>query len=77
MRFVKPPASGVMFLFADVKELKRRTIRNALANLTFVLADGRAYTADVSSPKDAAMLQDVLARFGPIRWEVDRGFRML
>jgi hypothetical protein len=48
-----------------------------LANLTFVLVDGRALTVDVNSPKDAAMLQDVLARFGPMRWEVDRGFRIL
>ena len=77
MRFARPSASEVMFLFADVKELKRRTIRGALANLTFVLVDGRALTVDVNSPKDAVMLQDVLARFGPMRWEVDRGFRIL
>ena len=77
MRFARPPASEVMFLFAAVKESKRRTIRGALANLTFVLVDGRALTVDVNSPKDAAMLQDVLARFGPMRWEVDRGFRIL
>ena len=77
MRFVRPPTSEEVFLFADVKELKRRTIRGALANLTFVLVDGRAHTVDVNNPKDAAMLQGVLARFGPMRWEADRGFRIL
>ena len=77
MRFEKPPAKETVFLFAEVRELKKRTIRGALANLTFVLADGRAYTVDVNNPKDASALQGVLARFGPMRWEADRGFRIL
>ncbi len=77
LRFGMPPASDAAFLFAEVRELKKRTIRGALANLTFVLTDGRTYTADVNNSNDAAMLQDVLARFGPVRWEADRGFRVL
>jgi hypothetical protein len=77
MRFARPPAEETVFLFRDVKELRKRTIRGALANLTFVLADGRTCTADVNCPKDAAALQGVLARFEPMRWEADRGFRIL
>ncbi len=77
MRFAKPPASDAVFLFTQVKELKKRTIRGALASLTFVLADGRAHKVGVSGRKDVAMLQDVMARFGPVRWEAARGFRIL
>jgi hypothetical protein len=77
MRFAKPPAKNAVFLFAQVEQLKKRTIRGALASLTFVLADGRAHTVKVSGRKDVAMLQDVLARFGSMRWEADSGFRML
>ena len=76
MRFAKPPARDAVFLFAQVKELKR-TIRGALASLTFVLADGRAHKVGVSGRKDVAMLQDAMARFGPVRWEAARGFRIL
>jgi hypothetical protein len=76
LRFVTPQGADAMFLFAEVKELKRRTIRGDLANLTFVLTDGRTYTVDVDNRKTAAVLGDVLARFGPIRWEADRGFRL-
>jgi hypothetical protein len=45
--------------------------------MRFVLPDGRAYTVDVQNRNDSAMLQDLLTRLGPIRWEADRGFRIL
>jgi len=76
MRFAKPPARDGVFLFTQVKQLKKRTIRGALASLTFVLADGRAHTVKVSGRKDVAMLQDVLVRLGSMRWEADSGFRL-
>jgi hypothetical protein len=57
IRYTKPGHAELVFLFSEVKELRKRTIRGALANLTFVLADGRTCTADVSSTKDAAALQ--------------------
>jgi hypothetical protein len=76
MRFMWPSGREVAFLFADVKEMKKKTLRGALAKLTFVLADGQSHTIDVHGSKDVLMLQDVLAHFGPMRWEADRGFRV-
>ena len=62
MRFTRQGQAGLTFLFSEVKELRRRTIRGALANLTFVLADGRTCTVDVSNTKDAAALHDCLTK---------------
>ena len=76
MRFVWPSGRELAFLFADVKEMKKKTFRGALAKLTFVPADGQSHTVDVNGSKDVLMVQDVLARFGPMRWEADRGFRI-
>ena len=76
MRFLWPSGRELGFLFAHVKEVRKKTIRGALAKLTFVLADGQSHTVDVNGSKDLLMLQDVLARFGRMKWEADRGFRV-
>jgi hypothetical protein len=65
-----------LFLYTEVQQLRRRIQRlGGLISLTFVLPDGKSYTANVNRPQDARMLLDVLTRFGPIQWTADNTFR--
>jgi len=63
MRFISRSGMPSTFLFTDVAQIRRKTIRGALAEATFMLADGRKYTAGVHDREDLRMLEGVLQRF--------------
>ncbi len=76
MRFIPRSGQAATFKYEQVTELRRKVFNGMLARLTLVLADGREYAIDNQGSKDAALINDVLARFGGVRWEEERGWRI-
>lgn len=77
VRIRMPSRGEVVFRYADVCQLKRRTLRGALAGVVFVLKDGQSYEIGVHAAGDVPMLNYILGQFGPIDWKKDNSFRIM
>ena len=72
-----PSRDEVVFKYADVRQIKRRTLNGALAAVEFTLSDGASYEIGVHGTADVKMLNYILDRYGPITWEPDNSFRIM
>jgi len=72
-----PSRDEVVFKYADVRQLKRRTLNAALAGVEFTLNDGASYEIGVHAAADVRMLNYILERYGPIAWQQDNTFRIM
>lgn len=77
IRLRRPSGDEVVFKYADVRELRRRTIRGGLAGVEFNLNDGASYEIGVHAKADVQMLNYILAQYGPIKWQPDNRFRLM
>jgi hypothetical protein len=77
IRLRRPSGEEIVFKYADVRQLKQRTFKGALAGVEFTLNDGASYEIGVHGRADVKMLEYILERFGPIAWERDNSFRVM
>ena len=77
LRLRPPSGDPVTFRYDQVRQLRRRTFKGALAGVEFTLSDGTSHEIAVHGSADAKMLSDILARYGPIAWQPDNSFRIM